>query len=384
MKECGFYIGIDIDDTYAVTSYFVAGMKEPATVSMVDGNDEFQIPLVVEGLLTKALNQEEVLVEGKIYSAEEWLFFFIRNLIAYISELSGGLEPIGLTVSVEKVTKELSQLFYRVGEKIGIAGEKMMVLDYKSAFYYFTMNQQEKLWFHDVCLYDYRFGQMKCLRLERNLSTVPQLVTIEEGTVKINENRQDEDFYKVLQECMRKHIISSVYLVGNDFEGEWMKESLSFMCRRHKVFIGKNLYAKGACYGMLVAAGEIPWAYAYLGDNEMKVNVSLKVKNRGTEEFYTLISAGDNCYKAKGCCEVILDAAKEIDIWMQMPNSRQANVEKLTLNDLPDRENRTTRLRIEAEPLSDVEVAIWIKDLGFGEIVKSSGRTWGYTMFCIR
>ena len=407
MEDRGFYIGIDMDDAYAVTSYFAVGMKEPATVSMIAGSEVYQIPVqitkkkslgqwyigedaervaqeqqvtVIDGLLTRALNQEELLIDGESYPAEELLLLFIRKLMLYASGLNGKQEPEGMAISVVEVTKELSQMFYRIGEKLGIASEKMMVLDRKSAFYYFTMNQKEDLWFHDVCLYDYRAGQMKCLRLERNLSMTPQLVTIGEESVEIDENRQDEAFYQVLQEHMRGHIVSAVYLVGNAFEGGWMQASLTFMCRGRRAFIGKNLYAKGACYGMLVAAGEVPWAYAYLGDNEMKVNVSLKVRNRGTEEFYTLISAGDNWYEAKGCCEVILDATKEVAIWLQLPNSRQAKVETLTLSDLPDRENRTTRLRIEAEPLSDATVKIRIKDLGFGEIVKSSDMIWEYTM----
>ena len=44
MAEQGFYIGIDIDDTYAVTSFFTTGMKDVATVSMVAGSEVFQIP----------------------------------------------------------------------------------------------------------------------------------------------------------------------------------------------------------------------------------------------------------------------------------------------------------------------------------------------------
>ena len=41
-----------------------------------------------------------------------------------------------------------------------------------------------------------------------------------------------------------------------------------------------------------------------MGDNEMKVNVSLKVKNRGKWEFLSLINAGDNWYEASGDCDL--------------------------------------------------------------------------------
>ena len=145
--------------------------------------------------------------------------------------------------------------------------------------------------------------------------------------------------------------------------------------------MGKNLYAKGACYAAMIANGEITWPYVYIGDNEIKVNVSLKVKSYAGEAFYSLLEAGQNWYDTVGQCEVILDDTKEVAVWLQLPNSKDAKVEKLTLADLPERENKTTRLRITATPLSDTQVQIQIKDLGFGEIVKSSGLSWEYNMF---
>ena len=102
--------------------------------------------------------------------------------------------------------------------------------------------------------------------------------------------------------------------------------------------MGKNLYSKGACYA---AAGkcmteENSWQFVYMGDNEMKVNVSLKVQSQGKTEFFTLISAGDNWYETVGECEVLLDGSNEIDFWLQLPNSKEAKIEKLTLADLPN------------------------------------------------
>ena len=407
MADRGFYVGIDIDDTYAVTSFYAPGMKEPATVSMVTGSEVFQIPVqitkkkgigqwfigeeaervaenqqvtVIDKLVSRALQREDLLIEGEHYQAEDLLVLFLKKLIGYASGLHGMRQPDGLAISVEALNAELSKLFGWIGEKLGLKKEELHIIDRKSAFYYFTLNQEENLWLHDVCLYDYREGQVKCMRLERNLSTVPQLVTIDEKVAGIEADSRDESFYQLLQAHMRGHIVSAVYLVGNDFDGEWMKLSLAFICRGRRVFMGKNLYAKGACYAALVADDILPWSYAYLGDNEMKVNVSLKVRNRGVEEFFTLINAGDSWYEAVGSCEVILNDTREIDIWLQLPNSRQAKVEKLTLSDLPERENKTTRLRITAKPLSDAKAQIKIKDLGFGEIVKGSDMSWEYIM----
>ena len=90
---------------------------------------------------------------------------------------------------------------------------------------------------------------------------------------------------------------------------EWVgrKRSLSYKCKGRRAFIGKNLYTKGACCSAVVREQKNAWPYVYVGDNEMKVNVSLKVKNRGKWEFLSLITAGDNWYEASGNFEVLLD-----------------------------------------------------------------------------
>ena len=55
-------------------------------------------------------------------------------------------------------------------------------------------------------------------------------------------------------------------------------------------------------------------------------------------------------------------------------------VEKLKLLDLPERPDKATRLRITAKPVSDTKVWIQIRDLGFGELFKSSDKVWDYRM----
>ena len=48
-----------------------------------------------------------------------------------------------------------------------------------------------------------------------------------------------------------KDTYSCAYLTGEAFSKEWAKESLAFLCRRRKVFLGQNLYTKGACHASM-------------------------------------------------------------------------------------------------------------------------------------
>ena len=62
------------------------------------------------------------------------------------------------------------------------------------------------------------------------------------------------------------------------------------------------------------------------------------------------------------------------------PYIASAVIETLELTDLPSRPERTTRLRITAVPVSDEKIEVQIRDLGFGEIYRSTDKTWKYTM----
>jgi hypothetical protein len=112
----------------------------------------------------------------------------------------------------------------------------------------------------------------------------------------------------------------------------------------------------------------------------MKFNLSIKVKDRGKVAFLNLISAGKNWFETGNTCEVILSGSAEVDFWKQLPNSREAKIETLELTDLPKRPDRTTRLRITANPTADDKIAVEIRDLGFGEFFRGTDKVWKYTM----
>ena len=409
MEKTSYYLGIDLDNDNAVISYFQLNMKEPETVSTVAGSEVYQIPLMltkkhgigqwfigeeakrlallqgeeaVSGLLQAALAGKEFFIEGETYKAQELLALYIKKLVYLAGKLGNPVTPDFLVITLEQLSREVTELFLQVAERIGIPEGKLTLIDRRESFYYFAFSQQKELWLHDVCLFDNRGDEVWCRRLERDQRTMPQLVTISEEQRNIDRANKDASFLKIVSETTGGHIVSAVYLTGDGFDGEWMKESLSFLCKGRRVFMGKNLYSKGACYAAArkCMTEENSWQFVYMGDNEMKVNVSLKVRSQGKTEFYTLISAGDNWYETVGECEVLLDGSNEISFWLQLPNSKEAKIEKLTLADLPERPPRTTRLRIKAQPVSDMEVKIGIKDLGFGEIFKSSDKTWEYMM----
>lgn len=406
-KNNAYYLGIDLNDRFAMVSYYQLNMNEPETVSTIAGGDNYQIPLVlarkkefgqwyygdearkmtqsgdlicVDNLLRKAVEDEKILIENDSFNAEDLLALFISKVMLLPQKLGNPKKCDRLVITVDRLTKQNMKMFWNILPKLGLNSEQFMIIDHKESFYYFALSQAEELWLHDVVLFEYESDYIRQYHLNRDMRTRPQMISINESARYTLEGNRDVEFENLAQKNFENKIISTVYLVGDGFEGGWMQKSLSYLCRGRRAFMGKNLFSKGACYAAAVRDEEENWPFVYMGENEMKFNLSIKVRDKGELSFYNLISAGKNWFELKGQCEVILVDSCEIDFWKQLPNSREAKIETLELTDMPTRPDRTTRVRITAVPTADDKIDIDIKDLGFGEIFRSSDKVWHYTM----
>ena len=403
----GAYLGIDINSKNTVLSIYKSNMDEPTTVSTVLGEENYAIPTVlakrigmgqwffgdeailkarvkeavlIEDLFNRALRNEEIFVNSETYLARDLLVIFFNKLFSIPGPMAAMGEIEKLVICVEKVSLEVMELMNYVTSRLNIESQKLMLIDRNECFYYYALSGKPELFLYSVALFDYSGSNMISVVMNRNQNTRPQLITLDVvNHGDITENK-DEMFDEIIADTFGSRLFSSVYLVGDGFDGDWMKLSLSRLCKGRKVFLGKNLYSKGACYAGFIKDGKRDWPFIFIGDNDLKLNLSIKILDNNVMKFLTLIDAGQSWYDAKGECEVILDGEPEIEFYVQRPESREAHTDVLELTDLPKRENRTTRLRIEARPISDIAVSIEITDLGFGEISPATGKNWTFTI----
>lgn len=399
------FIGIDFGKDNTLISYYKAGMSEPDTVSTIVGKENFLIPTVLakrKGLgqwyfgleaekeiesetaipakdfYEKALKDDKIFMESEVFEARDLLAIFIKkilNLPSFLLDENPSIKAI--TICTENVNMLVTETFSSIASKIGVTAQKLFVIDRSEGFYYYVLSQQADIYRKDVLLFNLSNVVLTHTVLHIDISTRPRLVDlVTEGDGPLSGSDKDREFDDVLSRILPENDVSSVYLVGDGFEGDWMQESLNHLLKTRRVFVGKNLYSKGACIASLVKTGEKEWPFVYIGDNELKINVSLKTYDKNEIGFTPLLSAGDNWYEAKGETEVILDGEPSVECWVQRPESRKADIIEITLNDFPKRENRTSRLRITASCLSDTRVKISIMDLGFGEITPATNKVW--------
>ena len=104
--EHRFYLGIDLDDQYAVISSYELNKKEPETFSAIAGSEIYQIPALItkkKGIgqwfvgekavrlaialgeeagtadFSRAVGGEKVFVDGETYPAEELLTLYLKK-----------------------------------------------------------------------------------------------------------------------------------------------------------------------------------------------------------------------------------------------------------------------------------------------------------------
>ena len=321
-----YYIGIDLNDSYAMVSYFQQNMKEPETVSTVAGSEEFQIPLVlarrksigkwyygdearrlsksgemvcIDQLLKRALNSEKIVIDDDSFMAEELLALFLKKVMELPSKLGNPSSFDRLVICVDRLTKENVSMFYGMAVRLGINSRQLTVIDRKESFYYFALNQDKSLWLHDVVMFMQEKESIFFYSLKRDLRTTPQVVSIDESiSYTLDKNDKDKSFLDIINENFKNQIISTVFLVGDTFAEGWMKQSVALLCKGRRVFMGNNLFTKGACYAAATRDKEAEWPFVYMGENEMKFNLSLKVHDKGELSFYNLISAGSNWFES--------------------------------------------------------------------------------------
>ena len=226
---------------------------------------------------------------------------------------------------------------------------------------------------------------IRIYRMEYNRRTTPIVVIVEENEYAFPQP-SDEALLEIAEEACGKSIIGSVFLIGDGFQGDWMKESLRFLCRGRRVFQGNNLFSKGACCGMQekTTPGELSRTHVFLGNDKLKANIGMQVLRGGKESYFALLDAGMNWYEAERTLEVYIQDGNELLLKLVplirrnspkagAASDRDGIVMRIVLEGLVE---GTARLKLHFYLKSEHCLVVEAEDLGFGEFRAASGRTW--------
>ena len=188
-NEQQLYIGIDLNDSYAMVSFATTTHLEPETVSSVAGSEMFQIPLAVcmaassgqwvygdeairfgkadmgrceAGLLSRSLERDFTIIENQTYEVRMLLAIFLKKILLLAGKLGPKIEIGKVVFAFEKLNDKLMELMEYVFAQLPVARRKITVLDYMESFYYYALNQKDGLATHDVAMFQYSGRSMIC------------------------------------------------------------------------------------------------------------------------------------------------------------------------------------------------------------------------------
>ena len=120
--------------------------------------------------------------------------------------------------------------------------------------------------------------------------------------------------------------------------------------------------------------------YVYLGADKLKSNIGIRALRCGEDSYYAILDAGTNWYEASFEFDIILEEGNTLELVITPLTGGNVTSRLITLEGLPERPPRTTRLNIQIEMSAVNQAVVTVTDMGFGEIFKSSGKAWEQTI----
>lgn len=409
-------VGYDLGNDYSQISYCIAD-GEVETLSSVAGAEYFNIPTVlckrenvnqwfygkeamryaeenqgilVKDLLSLAVDGEEVQIEGKPFDPVALLTLFVKRSLGMLSPIASPDKIDALMITCEGLNHRMLEVLSQVVAGLKIKLGQVNFQSHTESFYNYMIHQPEELWNRQALLCDYRENSIKIYRMECNKRTTPiaTFIANEEYSFPAYEpmpeaetlrqekmDRLDGELLELMNGVCENQLISSIYLIGENYSDEWMKESLRFMCRGRRVFQGSNLYSKGACYGMQerLFASDTGKSHVFLGNDKLKANIGMRILRRGTESYYALLDAGVNWFEAEQTMECYLQEGNEIELRITPLIGKNGKIAKIVLDDMAE---GLARLQIHLFFKEENCLVAEITDLGLGEIRLGTGHVW--------
>lgn len=410
-------VGYDLGDNFCQISYYAQGTENIETVAAVAGTENYSIPTVlckrsgvnqwfygkeaqryakeqegimISNLLVMAVDGEQVQIDGEMFDPVSLLTLFVKRSLGLLTPITSLDKVMVLVFTVEKLDARMAEVLGQVINGLKLNIQKIILQSHTESFFYYMLHQPRDLWREKAVLFEYQENQMLTYQMECNKRTRPIVVYIAEGEEAFTsyEPMPEEDELKdakysqldtemtlFAKRVLGDDEVSSVYLIGEYFHEEWMKESLRVLCKGRRVFQGNNLYSKGACYCVMekLCKSENGKDYVFLGNDKLKSNVGMKILRRGEESYIALLDAGTNWYEAEKTVELYAQDGNHLEFEVVSLVGKESFLAEMELD---GRKENISRLRLKAFMKTENIVCIEVTDLGFGDLWPADNRVW--------
>ena len=425
MADTQLYLGLDLGPEYTQLSYYNADTREPESVYHEEAKDTYMLPnimfysayhkrmgdnqndcykfidlsgwcvgarasayrfedkgTVVDGIYESTLKNENIEVEGRGYKASDLMVKMLVLHIKQFTDTLGGFVIKRLTVTVADTDPRIIQAVRGLKTALRLSHDQFNIVSHLDSGLCYIFAQPEPLRNNSVGLFDFGRAGLDFYRIDMTRK-YPLIVTTQHINYhdKMNLRRfgryhedMDETFVDIVKECTEQVFISSVFLTGLGFSENWMKQSATVLCQGRRVFVGQNIYTKGACYRSLGGVyTESLSRYFIDTEQTVKTNIGINLMDE-KNTFWPIVYGGLEWFNTRGRVVVFLDDTRRIQIVYQDILTEEEYIETIEIYGLPARPPKTTKLSIEVEYYGADKGAIVIRDMGFGNLYPTTNK----------
>jgi len=407
-----FYLGMDVCAESTQLSYFNQQTKEPESICQLNTVDTYLLPNVaffgaeskkwyvgsealehrfhqegtyLEQVVEKLEATERMELAETSYSYEDILLIILKGHIMDFLNRYEDAEIERLVVTVYRYSNALFRVLHMLQDELGLYGDKFFIIGHTSAYLHFVFQQPESLRNNSVGLFDYGPEGLDFYRVDIARRSNPQVVTVihkdyreQMGYYRPYNSQQelDQRSPEAVQEVLKEAYMSSVYLTGIGFMELWANASQNALCNGRRVFVGQNIYTKGACYAAYIGSNVInPNKYIVNAEDMVHSDVGI-LSGDAANTFIPIARGGREWYNMRGKIHVCLDDTNRVEILYKNHYNQEAMREIIEIHGLPTRPNKTTRLSLEVEMYSGSRGAVVIRDEGFGKLYPTTNKVY--------
>lgn len=404
------YLGLDLCRKNLQISYFREDRGEPESIYQLNNTETYQLPNVmffdtdenkwyvgnnvstvrfqkngkiIEDVYGNVGTDNQVVLNGETYSYDKLLLILLKNQLEDFLARTENAVIKRLTVTIEAYDKAVFAVLRKLREELGLGEDDFHIMSHENAFFQYVMRQDERLRINSIAMFEYDTDGMDFYRLDRRNQGKTYIYNlkkerIEEITYPMlfeDVERLDERFAELARMLMKQTYTSAVYLTGAGFHDKWIEKSKNVLCDGRKVFVGQNIYTKGACYHARYGAYEEQQDVVFRSREFIIQDIGVQIGDtEGRNHFYPIVTGGREWYNMKGSITLFLDDTNRIEMVYRDRISKDSQREIIEVHGLPKRPPKTTKLSLEVELYDEKNGAIIIRDVGFGKIYPTTNK----------
>lgn len=402
MSDGGLIIGIDIQENISQLCIRCGEEEAPKQVSAADGSPAAANPVPLsEWRLGGNLKEPGKAPKEPVGSLKEPGKATaglggenFENICRFLAlEIETAKKAAGRTrcekICITSASFEIDMLDFLTAamDRLGFSREQWCVISHEESFAYYAYSQKRELYHPGVLLLDYTGGKLAAYLMASGIIKNREIIMenryfLESERIKacvekkLSPEDVEEDIINWLKGIFSKHIAAAVYLTGEGFDTDKFPGAFTkYLCSRRKVFAGQNLYAKGAVLCACSEADPGRFENTVLAcSNRITTGIEADIFERGRGRRLRIIKPGINWYGASRKMDFIIEDIRQINLYMVPCGGGADYTEQIDISAIPYRKGKMTRIELEIVFMSDSVFKVTVRDKGFGDFVKSSGK----------